>query len=491
MTKNTLLGVIVAVAMPAICYGDEPFDRPDDFNPNPDAVVDDGSPRMMGEQEVDFTGLKLYERNDLDARGNVLDGAKVKTVGVADDDVGGEENPAAAVDDDEVKGGDAPAEGETDDGAGDDSAVDDGEAGDDGKKPFDDSKGKEEAKKGDGPETKGEGNDDLDEIQPSKNARPEIKNGFKALKEKVKSERAEKAVLQSRISELEEQINKAPQIDTKHQEYVKQLEAEVARHNVEYDPVYKDKYKAPYAQKTEDLLAYIDTVLPGALKDGHKDKIREANVHKIDPAWWDALIDKVPSVQKASLQRRLAEAIDLGLEMDGYKAKVAKDPVKYQEELQAREQERWAKWGEEARNYAEKELKPALGEWINEKAIPDGATKEQRAAIEAHNAEIQKHVKVIEEIATNVMRGDPKDVTRASVAVVHAEHLKGQLAEVTKERESLKQEIETLRKRLGSIKAAGKVATTTASAPKGQSQNPVHNTIQSADDALRKFGISV
>lgn len=496
-SKYTLLAVFIAASIPAICYGDDdPHNRGDGFDPNPDRIDTSNVSYDDGLREPDFSGLKLFERNDLDREGEPIEGARSKTVGNREESPK-EGNADDTTPDESTPPADGEPAGDGEDGANanadEDKPAEGGDApeGEAAKPPA----ATEPPKQQEEPKPADDEDEDLKAIQPKRNAPPHVQDGFRALKDKVKEGRAEKVVLEARVKELEERVASIPTMSPEQEAEVKDLKAQVAAFNVEFNPEYRDGLKKPFEDKTEELLKHIDTLLPGALTDGHKKIIRDQQVHHVKPTWWDGLLSRLDPYRKAGVERKLSEAIALGVEMDAFKERVKVDPAKYYEEQQAKhvaqQQEYWDKWGAEARKHGE-EMQKELGEWINDKEIPAGATPEQKAAIEAHNAGLQKHVKAIEETAIGLMKQSPRDVTRAAVAVIHAEHLKGENAKLSKERDDLSAEVESLRKKLGAVKTAGRVAAQASASDKAAEVKKPHTSIQDADSAMMAhFGRSV
>lgn len=370
--------------------------------------------------------------------------------------------------------------------SGEDEHHDEDEQGEGDETPLPDSGEEQTAEPPKKPEpTEDDEDDDLKEIQPDRNARPQIKSGFKALKAKVKEERAEKAALRERLALLEKQIAEAPKADPQILERLKLAEQKAALVDLDFDPVYTDQIKKPFEEKTDALLDYIDTLLPGVLTDQHKDGVKGKGVHNIKPEWWDGLIAKAPKHLQPAIEKKLSDAIASGMELEAFKKKAQHNPAKYHEELQQREKAYWDQWGAQAREYAEKELLPTLGDWVQPKEVPAGATAEQKAAIEAHNAKIQGYTSQIGERITKVNSRDPREVMNAVISTFHVEHLKGQLADIEKDRDALKAELEETRKQLGAVKKAGAVTQTQkAVAPK---RNSVNDLPESIDDSFARW----
>lgn len=496
-SKKTLLAVFIAASIPAICYGDDDsFNRGDGFDPNPDRLDTGNVSYSDGLREPNFDGLKLFERNDLDQYGTPIDGARSKTVGE-------KEKPAEEeiADDKTPDDTNLPTDGEP---AGDGEAASNSQADEDkpaegeekpeGEEPKPPSAA-EPPKQQEAPKPSDDEDEDLKAIQPKRNAPPHVQDGFKALKGIIKTERGEKTALETRVKELEQQVAATPALSPEQQAYYKNLETQVAAFNVEFNPEYRDGLKKPFEDKTEELLSHLDTLMPGALTEEHKNRLRTKQVHKVESTWWEGLLSRLDPYRRAGAERKLSEAIALGVEMDAFKERVKIDPAKYYEEQQAKQvaqqQEHWNNWGNEARKVGE-EMKAELGEWINDKEIPAGATPEQKAAIEAHNAGLQAHVKAIEETVMGIMKQSPREVTRAAVAVVQAQHLKGENEKLAKERDTLSAEVESLRKKLGAVKTAGRVAVQSSATDKSTEAKKPQTTIQSADGAmLAQFGRSV
>lgn len=370
----------------------------------------------------------------------------------------------------------------------------------------DDSEPKPQEEEGNGEtdEATGEGNkpeseesdpsehSDLDEIQVSPRARPEVKQGFGALKEKIKSERAEKKLIQAELEQFKAEVealkSKQPEIPESMIKEVNEMREFFYAHNIEKNPEFIEKYSKPAAEGAESLVKQLQAISGNTLPQQIADNIASKGASSYPDGWWEALLNKLPRFQRAAVESQLVKQLGLEASRDSAKKEMSGNAEKYVKLQEEQTQKQVQEWSAAAHQEGMKIMQEE-GDWVKEKQIPENASPEVKRQIEEHNNKLKGYVQKITDYVNAVYTRDPVSVTRAGFAMFKAEHLKAENEAITKERESLKAEVDELRKELGKIKQSGRVASQKVAAPPKKATD---DRIMSTAEALEKeFGYKV
>jgi hypothetical protein len=338
-----------------------------------------------------------------------------------------------------------------------------------------------------------EEDEDLRQIQPKRNAHPDIQNGIKALKGIVKTERREKVQLKQELEQLRQQSATVKPLDEQTQKELEELRTFRRLKDIEKDPEFTSRFDGVIKSESEALVNKLRSMkLPeddcakilaeGPLNSKHNERWWAENVIKpIKAAGLELTADEIKSqvrkIQSLTTERQTAikQAAE---DFQGYEAKQNERITAY-----------WQNWSKEAEDEGKK-IQAELGDWAKPKEIPANASAEQKKAIEEHNAAFDKHKTAVQEAVTKINSVDPRTITRAAVAMVALERYKQDAAAAEAKAQKAIQEAEQLRTELGKIKAAGRVSSKEAApVTPAKNQEPSLKELgrMSAEDAFDQF----
>lgn len=337
--------------------------------------------------------------------------------------------------------------------------------------------------------------EEIDALQPKPGAPTHVVKDFQEMRAKLKEQAisarqaiSEARTLRKEIEQVKSASGKIPEPIEKELAGLRQFHL---LFNAQQDPAFQQEYDAKVTQSEEGVYSFLKQY---GMKDEILGEIKKAsdsgNIE--DWAGWTALLDgekgfgKTPILKQrllnllegrnAAIRDRSSKLDQLGKDREGY--------FKTLEEKDHAEKEQWRQSLEKrAMEISDK------AEWAMEKEIPANATADQKKALETHNAEVKA---VAESFKNNVLGAynrDPKITAEIAFAGVKASILEKQLAEVSEERDSVKERVKELEERLAKIKNAGRTAhvespavetggrksTTDGAAVGGDGSSAIHN----------------
>jgi hypothetical protein len=149
------------------------------------------------------------------------------------------------------------------------------------------------------------------------------------------------------------------------------------------------------------------------------------------------------------------------------------------------EKKQTEEWTDKARSKASELVQKFP--WMARKQIPEGATKEARAAAEAHNVKLDAKTKECQQLIADVYQRDPEKLTEVVFKHFHADYLDEQIKDLTTERDELKARVEELEALTADARDAGRQKTAGGSV-ETKADEPVSQGIGGdAETAIHKF----
>ncbi len=200
----------------------------------------------------------------------------------------------------------------------------------------------------------------------------------------------------------------------------------------------------------------IKTLTDGEAKDADGRVIK--GLDRFDDAWWEKNI-KVKLADRS--WQKVLRALEDRASVPEWKQKqldaIAADAEALGKEGEAAQQKQVEGWSGA--------LQAAVGklsegqEWCNMKEIPANATKEQKAALEAHNAEVAKHAETYKATVIGLWNKVPDVCASAAFAVEQVPLLQAKLEASTTANAELQKRVDELEAIVGKARGVGKMTT--------------------------------
>lgn len=336
--------------------------------------------------------------------------------------------------------------------------------------------------------------EDIDALQVIPNQRPEVYEQFKNVKDKWKADRAALRAEKERAKAVQAQLAQAQanqltpelQADYEHAVGVRR------RFDFATDPEFIQKFHTPVYQKYQEILEDAVMMLPDPqaarqwadyMKGHHKPE-------ELDRNWWmNSVIAKLPNeLDRTQLMGEIAEL-----------QKLQKDRSA---EMQRRtgDKSSFDAWVNERTQETAQRVQSAIMEEIGvqEKRIADylprdlaaAKTKEERAAIEAHNERFTKLNQFFVEQVRDLSSNGPKAWVRVAIEATRSHIMNEQITNLEKELRDAQAERDQLKSELGKISGARrKISQTTGTPPASSTPNGQGLSIKSLDvrDSFKRF----
>jgi hypothetical protein len=301
--------------------------------------------------------------------------------------------------------------------------------------------------------------DDIDKLELSNpNAKPEVQQDFKHIKDMWKNDRARYKAEQERAKalalELEETKKNAWTPETK----ADYEHAASIRRKFDFvsDPDFIEKFHKPLRNHYENILDEAVAALPDKNAATQWAQFIKTNYtpDQLNREWWlNSVIAKIPNeMDRASvLQRRTNDKSSFDNWINEKTETTAK---RVQEEIMAEI------------GIQEKRIQEVLP-----RDVESAKTAAERKAIEEHNARFQKLNKFFVDTMQDLSKHGPKAWVRASVEATRAQLLDGAYKEVESELKSVKAERDQLQQELDKISGARRRISHTSGTPPASSNN--------------------
>ena len=327
--------------------------------------------------------------------------------------------------------------------------------------------------------------DDLDRIKPGPNAKPGTVKAVEALKKAAKEERKMRKERDELLIERDKKIAEleAKVLPPDKQERIDKLEEYYRNHEVENDPEFQSKYDQPIQRMENEAIELLkewglnagvaDFINEhGGLTDfqssnmlvpaGAAHAVKEDGTPMTRSEWFHkVLVPILNEYQRDELKDHLAEARKLtrsrSVALKEAKSKGENWNKERQQATEAKNQE----YMDRARNHALK-LVEKFGDIAKAKDIPTGATSEERAEIESHNANVKKYA---DAAVRNMNPQTPEDRAEVAMNAALAQALQEKLGASGKTEKEQSKRIADLEKELDTIKKKGQTNKLRGAAP--------------------------
>lgn len=263
-----------------------------------------------------------------------------------------------------------------------------------------------------------------------------IRESYKLSQAELKERTVELENLRKEVSTLQDQVKTSAAIPPQE---IEELRAFRSAYDIMSDPQFVSEYFEPLYQNEQAVLAS----LKGVLSEESYKQVEKHGVTNVPMSTWKELLKQLTADDPLEAQR-ISSLILKNHELNEKQLKAVQEAPKKAKEYEARKiQEREAKVREE-NNYSISRLEEIQKQipWAKEQPIPENATAEQKAEIEAQNAKFKKAEAIFETAYF------PKNVQQrfeTAIAAVAAVMQAEELAQVTKERDELKAQINKIK----------------------------------------------
>lgn len=323
------------------------------------------------------------------------------------------------------------------------------------------------------------GKDEFDAIQLPPHARPKSGEAFENLKrvarERVSELAAKTQQLEAEVKKLTEAASNAVTPEEKAE--LEELRKFKRFSDIEAAPEFKE-FDGTLNKTTEQI--YTKLAEAGVAADQIA-KIKElGGVESVD---WDALLPNIPAIHRRYLEAKLLELTSIREKKQEAITAAKAEADKFFETRKQRETTDASKVTAAIKAHAEQAASKI--EWLNPRKAPDGATPEQRAAIDKHN-------KAVQELRTRLdgmlKASTPEDRAELAVGTVAAYAFKAQLDSANVELTNLRKQLQATTGELDKIKKASGAGRKASSAPTVAPPVPtnIHTRAEDALDRLRQ-----
>jgi FtsZ-binding cell division protein ZapB len=302
---------------------------------------------------------------------------------------------------------------------------------------------------------------DLDALKPKPGVPTHVVKSFDDMRARMKAERAtaRQAVEAAKRVQAEIETLKAANTGELPKEVAEELEG-LRNFNqlfrAEQDPRFKAQFEAPITKAVENVYGFLN-----------KHGLNEAVITEIKAyadkakgdieAWprWNELVEAFTNpVDKQELLGALKSRRDAIAAKDHRLTEIAGSREKF---MDKEEQTKFAQGVEQASIPL-----AAANDWIFEKDVPENATPEQKAAIDAYNVKAKAWLEKFSEYSRSAFHREPAVVAEMAVNAVKADYLAQENETLTKERDRALARATELEQRIAKIKNAGRMGSTEA-----------------------------
>lgn len=311
---------------------------------------------------------------------------------------------------------------------------------------------------------------DLEDLKPAPNAPQKVHVDFAAMRTKIKESRdladklaKEKEDTAKLAEELKGKVGKMPEETEKE---LTELRAIRAAYLGENDPKFQEEWTAK--AKAADT-ALIDLLEQNNLPADQIKALREGGIDKwATPAKLEE-IETLCTKQKLGLLWKRIEMMliareDVGTQRAAAVKQIQSDPGSFFKKHQEQEQATLNQFADVGRART-LEIVKEHPDLFKEQEMPENASKEQKAVVEAHNAGIKEMAGRVRDRISAMHGRDPKAIIEAAMHQERAAHLDKKLADVNAELQKSKDRIKELEDKIASSKKAGKTTHSDSSAP--------------------------
>ncbi len=335
------------------------------------------------------------------------------------------------------------------------------------------------------------------DVKLPKNAHPNTAKALNTIKAVAERERAranelakEKAATELRYAELEKQSQ--GQMPKEEIEELKKLRRSL---DIKTDPEFKGKYTTPIEagnKRASTILNKHNLLSPEVMEDINKlgglssaarssDRV-PAELDQKQPTWsqWidQELLPSVPSVDRNRLQSIIATNADLEDAMQSEMDAIASDPSTFEEKITKRNMDQL--------EVGINEAKVGIGRMAEHWDVPAGATPEQKAVVDKHNARYEKARAAVETMAQSIVN-NPRMQGRAALLMGQAVYLAEANSELVTVRDAQAAQIKKLSDELTAIKKSGSITASLNSLTPSKTNEQTVQTLPDAKAAVAGY----
>lgn len=321
------------------------------------------------------------------------------------------------------------------------------------------------------PEPKEVPDEDIDKLELSDpNARPDVQQSWKNMKELWKSDRAKLKAETERLKALETQLNEARQNAWTPETRADYEHAASIRRKFDFvsDPEFIQRFHQPVRNQYESILDEAMEALPDKEAARQWAAYIKANYKPDDLSrdWWmHSVIAKIPNpMDQSSVMNSVTMLQRMMKERDTEIARRTSDKSSFDQWINEKVQNTETRVKEEIMTeigIQEKRIQEVLPRDINQ-----AKTKEEREAIAAHNERFEKLNGFFKDTMQDLSKNGPRAWVRASVEATRATLLEMEYKQIADELKSVKAERDQYKTELDKITGARrKISHTTGTPP--------------------------
>lgn len=308
---------------------------------------------------------------------------------------------------------------------------------------------------------------DLDAIKPRAGSNPKIGNDFDKLRNVAKEARGAARTLQGELETVRkelETVKAAPPTQVQPtDEVIQKLEAEKAEltkrvqmHDLASDPALQAEFKGKLSKADENILSILTGQL--GVPDDKAKIMQERGLDSYSQEWWDQQV--LSQLPDGMAKQRLVHAL---FNRDGVKAdheatlrNLAENRDAFLSEKGKAEEKYWADYSKGVENVVTDLAKDA--EWANPKQSADNATAAEKAAAQAHNAELAKRTAEFRETVIKIQQNDPVTVGKTVFKAFQSDIIQAELAKFKDENAAHMKRIADLESDIAATTSAGRMS---------------------------------
>lgn len=332
--------------------------------------------------------------------------------------------------------------------------------------------------------------EEINKLELPPNARPELVEQFKKIKENWFADRARARDLAKEREALNQQLAEARQNAWTPETKADYEHAAAVRRRFDFvsDPEFIQRYHVPVQAQYEAILDEAVGMLPNQELAAQWAQYMKQNFHpdQLNRDWWvQSVLNKVPDeLNRSSLRDSVTELLKLQKDRDSEITRRTSDRSSFDNWIQEKtqftqqrvQQEIMAEIGEQEKRIAE----------VLPRDAAQAKTADERRAIEAHNERFTKLNNFFQNTMKDISANGPRAWVRASVEATRAMLLEGEYKELESELKSVKAERDQLRSELDKITGARRKITHTTGTPPGSAEKKPNSGLSVRDLDVRK-----
>ena len=311
--------------------------------------------------------------------------------------------------------------------------------------------------------------DDIDGIEMTPNAQPQVIDDFKKIKDLWKADRAKIRAESQRASQLEQQLAEArrnawtpeAKADYEHAAGIRR------RFDFASDPEFQEKHQRPIHERYHEILDEAVGMLPdrNAAAEWAAHMKQNYGPDSLNKGWWQSsVLSKVPDpMDRDSLQASVNELLRMQRTRDTELNRRTSDKSAFDQWVQEKTQTTAQRVQEEIMAEIGTQ-EQRIAEYLP-RNIEEAKTKEEREAISAHNERFEKLNEYFKGVVHDISKNGPRAWVRAGVEATRSLILEQEYKAMEEELKSTKSERDKYKTELDKINGARRRLATTPAAP--------------------------